>query len=59
MVTGDPIEAAATGASALDSAGTIRSRRMADELRTLDRAAQTHAAVPEVANLRHRIGNGV
>ena len=57
MVTGDPIEAATTGAKALDSAGTIRSRRMADELRTLDRAAQTHAAIPEVADLRHRMGS--
>jgi hypothetical protein len=59
MVTGDPIEAAATGAKALDSADNIRSRRMADELRTLHRAAQIHAAIPEVTDLRHRMSNVV
>jgi hypothetical protein len=37
VATGDPIEAASIGNAALDAAGTIRSRRHADDLRELVR----------------------
>jgi hypothetical protein len=57
MVTGDPSEAAAIGTAALDAAGTIRSRRAADDLRELARFAARHPKVPEAAALRHRISN--
>lgn len=56
MVTGDPREAAVLGGQALDAAGTLRSRRAADDLRELRRFAEPHARLTEVAELRHRIG---
>ncbi|MGH3833896.1 MAG: hypothetical protein ACRDRS_26230 [Pseudonocardiaceae bacterium] len=40
MVTGDPLQAAALGHAALDIAGTIRSRRAAEELRELAHYAE-------------------
>lgn len=55
MATGDPIEAAAIGNAALDSAGTIRSRRAADDLRELARYASRHTRITEAAALQHRI----
>lgn len=55
MVTGDPVEAATIGTAALDTAGTIRSRRAADDLRELARYATHHTKVDEVAALRQRI----
>ncbi len=55
MVTGDPLHAAALGHAALDIAGTIRSRRAAEELRELSRYAAEHQHLDEVAHLRHRI----
>jgi hypothetical protein len=55
MVTGDPLQAAAIGHEALDIAGTIRSRRAAEELRDLARYAAAHQHLDEVAHLRHRI----
>ncbi|MGH3828867.1 MAG: XRE family transcriptional regulator [Pseudonocardiaceae bacterium] len=55
MVTGDPLQAAALGHAALDIAGTIRSRRAAEELRELAHYAAAHQHLDEVAHLRHRI----
>jgi hypothetical protein len=55
MATGDPLQAATIGHAALDAAGTLRSRRVADELRELARYAATHQQLDEVAHLRHRI----
>jgi hypothetical protein len=55
MATGDPLQAAAIGHQALDIAGTIRSRRAAEELRELSRYAVAHQHLDEVAHLRHRI----
>ncbi len=56
MATGDPIQAATLGHEALDAAGTLRSRRVAEELRELARCAAPHQHLDEVAHLRHRIG---
>ncbi|WP_237742642.1 XRE family transcriptional regulator [Actinopolymorpha alba] len=55
MATDDPREAAAIGHQALDSAGHLRSRRAADDLRELRRYATTHRDLPEVADLHRRI----
>ncbi|PWW58402.1 helix-turn-helix domain-containing protein [Actinokineospora spheciospongiae] len=59
MVTGDPAEAVTIGTAALDSAGTIRSRRVADHLRELASFAVRHRDDPAVADLRHRINTAV
>lgn len=59
MATGDPHEAASIGDEALDAAGTIRSRRAADDLRDLRRFGEPHEKVAEVAELRRRIGSAV
>ncbi|MGH3979168.1 MAG: XRE family transcriptional regulator, partial [Pseudonocardiaceae bacterium] len=62
MATGDPREAAALGAQALDGAGTLRSRRATNDLRDLRdlrRLAEPHTHLPEVADLRQRIGTVV
>ncbi|MGH3803558.1 MAG: XRE family transcriptional regulator, partial [Pseudonocardiaceae bacterium] len=56
MVTGDPLHAAALGHAAVNIAGTIRSRRVAEELRELARYAAAHQHLDEVAHLRQRIG---
>jgi hypothetical protein len=55
MATGDPLQAAAIGHEALDTAGTIRSRRTLDDLRDLACHAAKHQHLAEVAHLRHRI----
>ncbi|MFD9701351.1 XRE family transcriptional regulator [Lentzea sp. NPDC059081] len=55
MATGDPREAVAIGTAALDSVGTIRSRRAADDLCELARIGTRHQTVHEVGVLRHRI----
>lgn len=55
MATGDPLEAAAIGSAALATAGTVRSRRLADDLRSLSGYAEPHSAIDEVAALRHQI----
>lgn len=55
MATDDPHEAVAIGMHALDTAGRLRSRRTADDLRELHRYARPHAMIPEVAELRHRL----
>ena len=56
MTTGDPLEAAALGTQALNWTGSLRSRRAADDLHKLRRLAEPHARLPEVAELRQRIG---
>ncbi|WP_234995848.1 hypothetical protein [Streptoalloteichus hindustanus] len=55
MVAGDPVEAASIGMAALDAAGTIRSRRAADDLLALRDFATRHRRTVEVEELRHRI----
>ncbi|MDQ3761603.1 MAG: XRE family transcriptional regulator [Actinomycetota bacterium] len=56
MATGDPVQAAVIGTTALDAAGALRSRRILDVLRELGRHAAAHQRLGEVAQLRHRIG---
>jgi ATP/maltotriose-dependent transcriptional regulator MalT len=56
MATGDPRQAAALGAAALDAAGTIRSRLTLEGLRELNRHAAAHQDIDEVARLRQQIG---
>jgi hypothetical protein len=55
MATGDPLQAATIGHQVLDTAGTIHSRRVTDDLRELARYAATHQYLDEVAHLRQRI----
>ena len=55
MATGDPLQAAAIGHKALDTAGGIRSRRAAKNLRELSRYAAAHEHLVEVEHLRRRI----
>jgi hypothetical protein len=56
MATADPLQAAALGHAALDAAGSLRSRRVTDDLRELARYAAPRQHLDEVAHLRHRIG---
>ncbi|MFD2081427.1 XRE family transcriptional regulator [Actinopolymorpha cephalotaxi] len=56
MATDDPREGVAVGTPALEGAGRLRSRRTAEDLRELRRYAGQHANVPDVADLRRRIG---
>ncbi|MGH3922615.1 MAG: XRE family transcriptional regulator [Pseudonocardiaceae bacterium] len=55
MVTGDPHEAAALGTQALDWSGPLRSRRATSDFHDLNRLAEPHANLPEVADLRARL----
>jgi hypothetical protein len=55
MITGDPVQAAVIGTTAVDQAETLRSRRVLDGLRELSRYAAAHQRIGEVAHLRHRI----
>ena len=55
MATGDPAEAVSVGHAALDTAGPVRSRRVADDLAHLDRLAQRHATRGDVRELRERL----
>jgi transcriptional regulator with XRE-family HTH domain len=55
MATGDPIQAATIGHTALDAAGSLRSRGVTDALRELARYAAPHQHLDEVAHLRQRI----
>lgn len=59
MVAGDPVEAAAIGMEAVNAAGTLRSRRAADDLRELAHYANLHADVGAVVELRQRIRTAV
>ncbi|MGH3854813.1 MAG: XRE family transcriptional regulator [Pseudonocardiaceae bacterium] len=56
MATGDPLHATSFGTQALDTVGTIRSRRALEGLRDLNRHAAAHQNISEVAHLRHQIG---
>lgn len=56
MAVGDPREAATIGTEAALAADSIRSNRLADDLRTLRQAAKTHLRLSEVSELRQRIG---
>lgn len=56
MSVGDPREAAAVGMGVLADATSLQSRRIADDLRVLRGIAEPHAAISDVAELRHRIG---
>lgn len=55
MATGDPVEAASFGRTALGDAGHLRSRRAADDLRELRMFTQPHVRTTEVDELRSQI----
>ncbi len=55
MITGDPVQAAVIGTTAVDQAEALRSRRTLDRLRELSRHAAAHQRIGEVAHLRQRI----
>jgi hypothetical protein len=55
MATGDPAEAVQIGHAALDTAGPVRSRRVADDLVHLGRLAERHEDRADVADLRERL----
>ncbi|RMI33722.1 XRE family transcriptional regulator [Nocardia stercoris] len=55
MATGDPLEAATFGRSALVDAGHVRSRRAADDLRELARLSQPFSGTTEVEQLHDQI----
>jgi hypothetical protein len=57
MVKGDLTEAAVIGGQALAAAGTLRSERLADDIRDLRRFAQPHERVTGVADLLHHISS--
>lgn len=59
MAKGDPYEASGVGQLALADAGTVRSRRAADDLRQLHRLAAPHVGIPEVEALRVDIKEAV
>lgn len=56
MRVGDPMEAVQIGTHALAAAGSINSRRAAQDLMELRDFATDHERVVEVAELRHAIG---
>ncbi len=55
MATGDPAEAAVTGAQALQQIDHLRSRRALDDLHELGRYASRHTKDADAAELRERI----
>ncbi|WP_199565164.1 hypothetical protein [Spongiactinospora rosea] len=55
MATGDPVQAAQTGARAVTDAGTVRSRRAQDDMRELHRLSAPHGRKTPVAELCDRI----
>ncbi|RCG22489.1 XRE family transcriptional regulator [Sphaerisporangium album] len=59
MATGDPDEAATIGGHAVRDAGTVRSRRAADDLRELYRMTASHQRRDSVAELRGHIKEAV
>jgi len=59
MTVGDPREAAAIGIEATETAGAIRSHRVAEGLRELRNAAASHRDITEATELRERIGRVV
>ena len=59
MATDDPVEAAVVGRAAIADAGSVRSRRLADDLRDLSRFAEPHGTLDDIAILRHDIATAV
>lgn len=59
MAIGNPVEAATIGTDALNVAGTIRSRRAADDLRELNHYAARYSDIEDVVALRQRITTAV
>ncbi|MFI7121926.1 helix-turn-helix transcriptional regulator [Amycolatopsis sp. NPDC049868] len=57
MTSGDPVEAAAIGTTAVEEAKQISSRRIFEELAQLASVATKHAAHEEVATLRSAIAS--
>ncbi|MET8051012.1 hypothetical protein ABZU75_25760 [Streptosporangium sp. NPDC005286] len=55
MAVGDTEQATVIGMRALRDAGTVRSRRAADDLRELHKFAAPHERITEVSELRHYI----
>jgi hypothetical protein len=55
LTTGDPVEAAAIGHRALDTAATLNSWRAVENLRELDRRARERGDVPVVPELGARL----
>lgn len=55
MTTGDPREAVTIGRQALEEAAPLRSSRVVSELHGLARAAEQHARIGDVADLRQEI----
>ena len=55
MATGDPRRAASIGLAALDSVGSLRSRRAMDDLWELHRFSGKHPQIGEARDLRDRI----
>lgn len=55
MAAGDPCQALPIGRQAVIDAAPLRSRRIANELNGLARAAERHAHIGDVADLRHDI----
>jgi hypothetical protein len=55
MAAGDPHQALPIGRQALIDAAPLRSRRIVNELHGLARAAERHAQIGDVADLRHDI----
>ncbi len=55
LTTGDPREAAHIAAGALDHTDTLRSQRALTNLRHLNQHTTHHTAIPEIADLHHRL----
>jgi hypothetical protein len=55
MAAGDPAEGVSIGHAALDTAGPVRSRRVADDLAQLGQLAQGHASRRDVGELCERL----
>lgn len=55
MTSGDPVEAAEIGTTALEHVGTLRSRRTLDGLREVRQHAVPHQRIDAVAHLQQRI----
>jgi hypothetical protein len=55
MAAGDPAQAVVVGNEALDTAGPVRSRRVADDFAHLRRLADRHATRGDVGDLRERL----
>lgn len=59
LTTGDPRQAATIGNMALHEAAGIRSRRVVEDLRQLQRFAGRHPKVAEAKELHRRVGAAI